>query len=76
MQRGVELAVEGRIGSAGTEFDECVMCGLCSEACPESIDPNHLGLWARRVATSSFVRPANLLRRLRELERGELTIQR
>lgn len=76
VQRGVELAVEGRLGSAGNEFDECVMCGLCTEACPESIDPNHLGLWARRVTTSSFVRPASLLRRLRQLERGELTIQR
>ena len=76
VQRGVELAVEGRLGSAADEFDECIMCGLCSEACPESIDPNHLGLWARRVTTSTFVRPASLMRRLAELERGEHTIER
>ncbi len=73
---GVGLAVDGRLGTAGEQFDECVMCGLCTEACPESIDPNHLGLWARRVTTSSFVRPANLLHRLQELERGEHTVER
>lgn len=76
VQRSVELAVDGRIGSAGDLFDDCVMCGLCTAACPESIDPNHLGLWSRRVTTSAFVRPANLVRRLAELERGELTIER
>ncbi len=76
VQRGVELAVEGQLGAAGDQFDECVMCGLCTEVCPESIDPNHLGLWARRVTTSSFVRPANLLRRLHQLERRELTVER
>ena len=71
VQLAVETAVEGRIGSAGDLFDACVMCDLCTDVCPESIDPNHLGLWSRRVTASSFARPANLLRRLAELDRGE-----
>lgn len=71
VQLAVETAVAGRIGSAGDLFDACVMCDLCTDVCPESIDPNHLGLWSRRVTASSFARPANLLRRLAELDRGQ-----
>lgn len=71
VQLAVRTAAEGRIGSAGDLFDACVMCGLCTAVCPESIDPNHLGLWSRRVTASSFARPANLLRRLSEIERGQ-----
>jgi Fe-S oxidoreductase len=57
VQLAVETAVEGRVGSTGDLFDACVMCDLCSDVCPESIDPNHLGLWSRRVTASSFARP-------------------
>ncbi len=71
VQSAVESAASGALGTAGDLFDACVMCDLCTDACPESIDPNHVGLWSRRVTASTFARPANLLRRLRELDRGE-----
>lgn len=71
VQLAVATAVDGRLGTAGDLFDACVMCDLCTEVCPESIQPNHLGLWTRRVTASSFARPANLLRRLAELGRGQ-----
>jgi ferredoxin len=74
VQRGVNLAVAGELAAAGTVFDECVMCNLCTLACPEHIRPNHLGLFVRRLTAAHTLRPANLMRRLREIERGELTI--
>ncbi|ABF11168.1 ferredoxin [Cupriavidus metallidurans] len=74
VQRGVNLAVEGNLSEAGHVFDECVMCNLCTLACPELIQPNHLGLFVRRMIASLTLRPANLMRRLREIERGDMTI--
>ena len=74
VQRGVVLAAEGRILEAGSLFEECVMCNLCTRACPEHIGPNHLGLLCRRLKASLGMRPANLLLRLEQLRRGELTI--
>lgn len=74
VQRGVNLAVEGRLADAGHVFDECVMCNLCTLACPESIRPNHLGLFVRRVVASQALRPANLMLRLRQVESGEMKI--
>ncbi|MBO9513099.1 MAG: 2Fe-2S iron-sulfur cluster binding domain-containing protein [Variovorax sp.] len=74
VQRGVNLAVEGELGAAGQVFDECVMCNLCTLACPEHIRPNHLGLFVRRTIASLTLRPADLMRRLEEIERGEMTI--
>ncbi|MEJ8852692.1 2Fe-2S iron-sulfur cluster-binding protein, partial [Variovorax rhizosphaerae] len=52
VQRGVNLAVEGSLAASGQVFDECVMCNLCTVACPEYIRPNHLGLFARRMIAS------------------------
>jgi len=50
------------------------MCDQCTDVRPESVDPSHLGLWSRWVTVSSFARPANLLRRLAELDRGQLDV--
>jgi succinate dehydrogenase/fumarate reductase-like Fe-S protein len=71
VQEGVNLAVDGELAAAGRVFDECVMCNLCTLACPEHIRPNHLGLFVRRMVTTHTLRPANLMRRLQEIERGE-----
>ena len=74
VQRGVNLAVEGDLGASAQVFDECVMCNLCTLACPEHIDPNHLGLFVRRTIASLSLRPADLMRRLEQIERGDMTI--
>jgi succinate dehydrogenase/fumarate reductase-like Fe-S protein len=74
VQRGVNLAVEGRLDASSQVFDECVMCNLCTLACPEHIRPNHLGLMVRRMIAASSLRPANLIRRLEQIESGEMTI--
>jgi hypothetical protein len=50
------------------------MCDLCTVACPEHIRPNHLGLFVRRMIASLSLRPADLMRRLAQIERGEVTI--
>lgn len=60
---------------AGKLFDECVMCDLCTRACPEDIAPNHLGLLVRRLSASLMLRPVNLLTRLEEIRKGEATIE-
>ena len=74
VQRGVNLAVEGKLDAASQVFDECVMCNLCTLACPEHIRPNHLGLFVRRMIAAHSLRPANLVRRLQQIERGEMKI--
>jgi succinate dehydrogenase/fumarate reductase-like Fe-S protein len=80
----VELAVSlasGRDTStkdpvqAGKLFEECIMCDLCTRACPEDIDPNHLGLLVRRLSASLLLRPVNLLTRLEQIRKGEATIE-
>ena len=74
VQRGVNLAVEGKLAEAGQVFDECVMCNLCTLACPEHIQPNHLGLFVRRMTAALSLRPANLMRRLQEIENGGMKV--
>lgn len=74
VQDGVNFAVEGKLAAASAVFDECVMCNLCTLACPESIRPNHLGLFVRRMMASLALRPANLMQRLHQIERGEMKI--
>jgi succinate dehydrogenase/fumarate reductase-like Fe-S protein len=74
VQRGVNLAVEGSLAAAAQVFDECVMCNLCTLACPEHIRPNHLGVFVRRMIASLSLRPANLMRRLQQIESGEMKI--
>lgn len=74
VQRGVDLAVAGDILPAAEVFDQCVMCNLCTLACPEHIRPNHLGLFVRRIIASMTLRPADLVRRLQQIERGEMKV--
>lgn len=74
VQRGVELAVAGDFAGAADVFDQCVMCNLCTLACPEQIWPNHLGLMVRRATASLGLRPADLIQRLNDIERGEQSI--
>ncbi|KAA2213481.1 4Fe-4S dicluster domain-containing protein [Teichococcus oryzae] len=70
VQRMVNLAAEGRAFSAAALFDHCVMCNLCVAACPEHIDPAHLGQFVRRMSAALTLRPADLISRLREIEQG------
>ena len=74
VQQGVNLAVAGQLAAAGRVFDECVMCNLCTLACPEAIRPNHLGLFVRRMVASLALRPADLMLRLHQIENGEMAI--
>jgi len=74
VQKGVNLAVDGELSAASRVFDECVMCNLCTLACPEHIRPNHLGLFVRRMIAAHTLRPSDLMRRLAEIESGEMTI--
>ena len=74
VQLGVNLAVKGELAAASHVFDECVMCNLCTLACPEHIRPNHLGLFVRRMIATLTLRPADLMRRLQQIERGEMKI--
>ena len=74
VQRGVQLAVSGELGASSQVFDECVMCNLCTLACPEHIRPNHLGLFVRRMIASLSLRPSDLMRRLQQIESGEMKI--
>jgi Fe-S oxidoreductase len=66
--------VEGKLTASGQVFDECVMCNLCTLACPEHIRPNHLGLFVRRMIAAQTLRPANLMLRLQQIESGAMTI--
>lgn len=74
VQQGVGAVVGGRLHEASAIFEACIMCNLCTAACPEQITPNHVGLFARRLTATLLSRPANLLRRLDQLERGELRV--
>lgn len=74
VQRGVNLLVDGNVKEANEIFAECVMCNLCTRACPEQIVPNRVGLLGRRIVAALALHPANLLRRLEQMRRGELTV--
>ncbi|ONG51099.1 ferredoxin [Pseudoroseomonas deserti] len=70
VQRMVTLAAEGQAFAAAALFDHCVLCNLCVAACPEHIDPAHLGQFVRRMTAALTLRPADLIARLREIEQG------
>src|SRR4051794_26013747 len=74
VQLGVNLAASGDIRSASDVFENCVMCNLCTLACPEYIRPNHVGMFTRRAVAALGLRPNDLIARLRQIESGELGI--
>jgi len=74
VQRMVNLAAAGEAFTAAALFDHCVMCNLCVAACPEHIDPAHLGQFVRRMNASITLRPADLIGRLREIDQGRQPI--
>ena len=74
VQLGVNLAAAGHIRGASDVFETCVMCNLCTLACPEYIRPNHVGLFARRAVAALSLRPKDLISRLAEIESGEMTV--
>ncbi|SDG80903.1 2Fe-2S iron-sulfur cluster binding domain-containing protein [Pseudomonas flavescens] len=73
VQKGVNLAAKGNL-AASQVFDECIMCNLCTIACPEHISPNHLGIYIRRMSSSVGFRPADLMQRLRQIDSGVMQI--
>lgn len=73
VQKGVNMAAAGDLNAA-IIFDECIMCNLCTIACPEMISPNHLGTYVRRLTSAMSLRPSDLLQRLHQIETGEMTI--
>ena len=75
VQDGVAQVVSGDFSAASDTFDECVMCNLCTLACPEHIRPNHLGLFARRMKTARTLRPVDLMRRLQEIDSGKIRVE-
>lgn len=74
VERAVILAGRGRFREAGNLFLECVLCDLCQSACPESISPNYVGIFSRRVTAHLHTRPSNLINRLERLRKGELKV--
>jgi len=74
VEEGVELAVKGRFRESGELFVDCVMCNLCMTGCPEFIDPNHVGLFSRRVTGYFHTRPSNLINRLVKIDTGALDV--
>ena len=74
VQEGVSQVVNGDFVAAAATFDECVMCNLCTLACPENIRPNHLGLFARRMKAARTLRPIDLMRRLQEIDSGAMAV--
>ena len=74
VQRMVNLAAVGQAFAAAELFDHCVMCNLCVAACPEHIDPAHLGQFVRRMTASLTLRPSDLIMRLHEIEDGRQVI--
>lgn len=75
VEKGVELACEGKFREASELFVECIMCHFCMTGCPEQIAPNHVGLFARRVTAYFHTRPSNLINRLEELRKGNLRVK-
>ncbi len=76
VEKGVLLANRGKFSEAAELFIACVMCNLCMTACPEKIDPNHVGLFCRRVNAYFHLRPANLINRLEEIRQGRQCIDK
>jgi ferredoxin len=74
VQRGVNLSVAGDIYHASELFDLCVMCNLCTLACPEHIRPNHVGTFVRRAVAALSLPPSDLIARLHQIESGEMTV--
>ncbi|MBA4709316.1 4Fe-4S dicluster domain-containing protein [Aquitalea aquatica] len=74
VQQGIALASRGELPAAAALFDACIMCNLCTLACPENIRPNHVGLYLRRAQAIQNLRPGDLLRRLDQQARGQLSI--
>lgn len=73
VQKGVNMAAAGNLDAAQI-FDECIMCNLCTIACPEMIAPNHLGSYIRRLTTAITMRPNDLVQRLHQIETQKMTI--
>jgi heterodisulfide reductase subunit C len=74
VQRGVNLLVVGSVQEASDIFADCVMCNLCTRACPEHICPNRLGVLGRRIVASHGLHSPNLLLRLDQIRSGALTV--
>ena len=75
VQEGVAQVVAGDFVAAAATFDQCVMCNLCTLACPENIRPNHLGLFARRMKAARTLRPIDLMRRLQQIDNGSMRVE-
>lgn len=75
VENGVNLATKGRFRESGELFVECVMCNLCMTGCPEFIDPNHVGLFARRVTGYFDKKPSNLINKLEAIRAGEINVK-
>jgi ferredoxin/Fe-S oxidoreductase len=74
VQQGVNLAVAGDIYHASELFELCVMCNLCTLACPEHIRPNHVGMFVRRAVAALSQRPSDLITRLQQIESGAMAV--
>jgi succinate dehydrogenase/fumarate reductase-like Fe-S protein len=74
VQLGVNLAAAGDIRGASDVFEACIMCNLCTLACPEYIRPNHVGLFARRAVAALSLRPSDLIARLEQIDSGAMRV--
>jgi succinate dehydrogenase/fumarate reductase-like Fe-S protein len=74
VEKGVNLAVVGDLPGSAAAFEMCVMCNLCTAACPDHIAPNHLGVFVRRVLAVAGSGPPDLMQRLMEIETATMQI--
>ena len=64
-----------QLQAAAEVFDACIMCNLCTLACPENIRLNYLGLFARRMKAARTLRPIDLMRRLQQIDNGSMRVE-
>ncbi len=71
VRQAVVQAISGDLAAVSEKFYNCIMCGLCAAVCDVSIQPNLLGIFARRTQGALRERPAaNLAERLRQMQSG------
>ncbi len=71
VQGGVVRSLTGKFPEISEMFYNCIMCGLCEAVCDVSIQPNLIGLYARRLTGVRLLSiPGNLTSRVQEVESG------
>ena len=69
-------AVDGKFAEVTELFKTCIMCGLCTSVCPESMTPALYGLYASRVYGGLLLKkPDGLAARIKQIEAGQFNAE-